>query len=268
VIGDDASMRELHTLDDLRAATSDPLARWAGQALLPTFPGTGHAWAHGAAVGVHAPGLNRRDRFVLSGPAEDVAVILRGQLREHGPSLNPLVSSDLSEALRELLPDVVEQASFGWMQRAGQLPGTTGVRWLGEHELDDAEALLRKANPGSYVWPNEPAARRWAGVHVDGTLVAVGADAWSSPDVGFLAGVATHPDHRGRGLSTAICTFVASALLAEHGTCALMVDADNDIAIGLYGRLGFRYRSVTILLPDEVARSLPPVPVKPAGWYP
>lgn len=231
-------MRVLPTPADVAAATPDPLLRWAAQALLPGRAGA--AWARGGAVAVWAPGLFRRDRLVLAGPPGDVSELLRA----HGcPGRRPLVTTELA---REL--DWPVQGVFGWMERTGVLAADGGARWLVEDEWDEVEALLRKANPHSWAWPREAGPRRWAGVRADdGALVAVAADAWSAPGVGFVAGVATHPDHRGRSLSTRVCSFVAGALLAEHGTCGLMVDAENHAAITVYRRLGFAYRSVTAL---------------------
>ncbi len=165
---------------------------------------------------------------------------------------------DLVDAVTALVPDVVAWAGFGWMESTGPLPSAPGVRWLREDELDTAEALLRKVNPNAYVVPREPGSRRWAGSHVDGELVAVGADAWSAPHVGFVAGVATHPDFRRRGLSKALCSFVVHALLAEHPACALMVEGDNTAAIAAYRGLGFALRGLTILLPAEIAAARPP----------
>jgi predicted GNAT family acetyltransferase len=108
-------------------------------------------------------------------------------------------------------------------------------------------------NPNAYVLPGDPVAARWAAAFVDGDLAAVGADAWSAPDVGFLGGVATHPDFRRRGLSKAVCSFVVHDLLERHPACALMVDGENAAAIAAYLGLGFAYRGVTILLPSETA---------------
>ncbi|MEU4738906.1 GNAT family N-acetyltransferase [Actinosynnema sp. NPDC023658] len=230
-------MRVLPTPADVSAATPDPLVRWAAQALLPGRGGA--AWAHGDAVGVLAPGLNRFDRLVVTGPVDDVAELVRAHAR---PGLVPLVTTATAEELGWPV-----RGTFGWMERTGSLDAGGRARWLAEDEWDDVESLLRKANPDSWVWPREPGASRWAGVRADGVLVSVGADAWPAPEVGFIGGVATHADHRGRSLSTEVCSFLAGALLAERGTCGLMVDAGNAPAIRVYRRLGFAYRSVTAL---------------------
>ncbi|MEV0679800.1 GNAT family N-acetyltransferase [Actinosynnema sp. NPDC050436] len=231
-------MRVLRNPDEVAAADPDPLVRWAAQCLLPGRGGV--AWAHGGAVGVLAPRLNRHDRLVLVGPVDGIAAILRARTR---PGVRPLVLAEVAPAL----PDLLVAATFGWMERTGTL-GAPELPWLDETAWDDVESLLRKANPNSYVWPYEPGPRRWTGVHAeDGTLAAVGADAWSAPGIGFIAGVATHPDHRGRGLSTRVCAALTGALLREEGACALMVDAANAAAIKVYERLGYTYRSVSAL---------------------
>ncbi|MFC6091077.1 GNAT family N-acetyltransferase [Saccharothrix lopnurensis] len=232
-------MRVLPTPADVASASPDPLLRWAAQALLPGRGGS--AWARGDAVAVWAPGLYRHDRLVLAGPPGDVLALLREHSR---PGCRPVVTAALAEELDWPLRGV-----FGWMDRTGPPAGpAAGARWLAEDEWDEVGALLRRANPDSWAWPGEPGPTRWAGVRAGGgELVAVAADAWSTPGVGFIAGVATHPEHRGRSLSVRVCSFVAAALLAEHGTCALMVDAGNGPAIGVYRRLGFAYRGLAAL---------------------
>ncbi|MFI9010472.1 GNAT family N-acetyltransferase [Actinosynnema sp. NPDC053489] len=230
-------MRALPTPADVSAATPDPLVRWAAQALLPGRGGA--AWAHGGAVGVLAPALYRFDRLVLTGPVADVAALLRAHVR---PDVRPVVATAVADELGWPV-----RGTFGWMERSGALAARGRARWLAEDEWDEVESLLRKANPDSWAWPREPGPARWAGVRADGVLVSVAADAWGAPGVGFVAGVATHPDHRGRSLSAQVCSFVVGELLAERGTCGLMVDAANATAIRLYERLGFAYRSVTAL---------------------
>ena len=77
-----------------------------------------------------------------------------------------------------------------------------------------------------------------------GELLSVAADAWSAPEVGFLAGVATRAEARGQGLSREVCAFVTAELVKRHGRVGLMVDGDNDAAIAVYRRLGYTYRAV------------------------
>ncbi|GIF08156.1 GNAT family N-acetyltransferase [Actinoplanes siamensis] len=87
--------------------------------------------------------------------------------------------------------------------------------------------------------------RRWAGLRDDGgRLVAVAADAWSTVETGFLAGVTTRPDARGRGLAADLCAFATDELLAGRERVALLADYTNVPAVRTYQRLGFRIRRV------------------------
>lgn len=235
-------MRRLRTTADVQAASSDPLIRWAAQAL----SSGGAAWEHRGAVAVHAPALTRRRRLVLAGPAEGVASLLAAHGR--GTNLRPLLERPLAEEVAALMPTPwVEDKPFGWMDRTGTLPPPSDAHWL--PTTDGVEPLLRAASPNSWAWPGEPGVQRWAGVHVNDTLVATAAEAWSSVDVGFMMGVAVHPAHTGQGLGHRVCQFVTSSLLTLYGTCALFVDNYNARAIALYRKLGFTYRDVTTLLP-------------------
>ncbi len=235
-------MRRLRTAAAVSEACPDPLVRWAAQALTAG----GAAWEHRGAVGVHAPTLTSRRRFVLSGPAEGVASLLAAHGR--GPSLRPLMPRSLVTEVQSLLPsEWVEDGPFGWMDCSGSLPLPADVSWLPSSA--GVEPLLRKALPESWAWPGEPGVRRWAGILVDNTLAATAAEAWSSVDVGFMMAVAVDPSHTGNGLGLRVCQFVASSLLSLYGTCALMVENFNAPAIALYRRLGFAYRDVTTLLP-------------------
>jgi predicted GNAT family acetyltransferase len=93
--------------------------------------------------------------------------------------------------------------------------------------------------------PGRSGVRRWAGVADEsGALLSIAADAWSAPEVGFVAGVATLPAARGQGLSRQVCAFVTAELVKRHGRVGLMVDAANAAAISVYQRLGYTYRAV------------------------
>ncbi|KJK49577.1 hypothetical protein UK23_13445 [Lentzea aerocolonigenes] len=235
-------MRRLRTTADVQDASADPMIRWASQAL----SAGGAAWEHKGAVAVHAPSLTRRRRLVLSGPAEGVASLLAAHGR--GVELRPLLERPLAAEVASLMPTPwVEDKPFGWMDRSGSLDLPPDVSWL--PHLDDVPPLLRAANPDSWAWPGEPGVHRWAGVRVENQLVATAAEAWCSPDVGFMMGVAVHPSHTGQGLGHRVCQFVTASLLTLYGTCALFVENYNAPAIALYRKLGFTYRDIVTLLP-------------------
>jgi GNAT superfamily N-acetyltransferase len=81
------------------------------------------------------------------------------------------------------------------------------------------------------------------GAYREGALVAIaGTHAMSSKyRIGVIGNVFTHPDHRGRGLATAVTGAVAGELLARGALdVALNVRDDNTAAIAAYRRLGFQ----------------------------
>ncbi|MEU7745702.1 GNAT family N-acetyltransferase [Nonomuraea sp. NPDC049158] len=122
--------------------------------------------------------------------------------------------------------------------------GADGAGWLGPEMDAEVAGLLADAAPDSYAVPGVPGVRRWAGVQTGDGLAAVAAEAWSAPSVGFLAGVATAARFRGRGLAYRLCRWVSGEMVAARGRAALMVDADNRAAIGVYERIGYRRRAL------------------------
>ncbi|WP_211592054.1 GNAT family N-acetyltransferase [Microbispora sp. H10836] len=242
-------MRELVSEAEVAAASGDDdLLVWAAQGMRPGV----RAWAYGDAVAVASPEASRRDRLVVRGAPGRVVPLVRHALAEAGPSYRPLGDAALVEQVVEAVPELELAARFSWMGTEKLAPpreGTAGrewpPEWLADSAAPEVAALLDAASPGSYAVPGLPRVRRWAGVRDgSGALLAVAADAWSAPAVGLLAGVATAVPARGRGLGERVCRFVASALIAEHGRAALMVDDWNHAAFAVYERLGFARRRV------------------------
>jgi GNAT superfamily N-acetyltransferase len=230
----------------------DTLCLWAAQGLAGrTWAGRSRAWrsADGAAIAVAGPDLSTRDRIALRGRPEAAIPLVRGVLDVVGPTFRPLGDSDLIAAVVAEIPELALVATFGWMDSRGPAPvrlGPGAARWLSETELPHVTALLQVSFPDSDAQPGAPGVERWAGVRDEqGRLVAVTAVAWSAPEVGYLAGVAVHPDVRGRGYGAAVCQFVLAEALAKHGAAALMVDVQNIAAIRLYRSLGMKYRTLT-----------------------
>ncbi|SEH01474.1 FR47-like protein [Nonomuraea solani] len=233
-------IRELRSAAELRAACGDDdLVMWAAQ----SSGSGGRAWVLGDAVVAGAPAISRRDRLAVAGGASSAVELVRHALAELGPSYRPFGDVDLVAAVTAKLDGLEESGRFSWMSLSGGVPEAGGgVGWLG----GDAEvaALLAAAAPDSYAVPGVAGVRRWAGLRDGGELAAVAADAWSAPTVGFLAGVATRPSLRGRGLAERVCRWVSRELVAAHGRAALMVDDDNAAAITVYERIGYRRRRV------------------------
>ncbi|MGX9888499.1 GNAT family N-acetyltransferase [Streptomyces sp. NPDC002276] len=226
---------------------------WAAQLRPDGRPGPGvRVFRHRSATAVASPGLSGRDRIAVDGEADDAIVLVRdGVLAEVGPGHRPFGDAELIDAVVRGTPGLVAAGGPGflWMETAEppQPAVPEGVRWLDAAGERAAAALFEDSFPGSYARPGRPGVRRWAGVHdqdPDGTgeLLAVAGDAWSGAGCGFMAGVVTRPEARGRGLGVAVARFVVDALVREYGRAALMVDADNPAAIAAYRRAGMRGR--------------------------
>ncbi|SDT79770.1 GNAT family N-acetyltransferase [Actinoplanes derwentensis] len=240
---------------------ADPLIRWALHARGAC------RWERSGAVVVACPELAHWDRLVTSGEPAAVADLLRVVLAETGETFRPFGTEELITEVVARLPELEVSARFAWMETtvpvkrvettarvkhgetATRIPSSGddggGPVWLTEADWPAVAELIREAYPDSYAWPGDPDVRRWAGIRgTDGELLAVAAEAWSAPEVGFLSGVATRPSARGRGLGAAICAFTANELLDGRERVALLVDYGNTAAVATYTRLGFTMRRV------------------------
>jgi GNAT superfamily N-acetyltransferase len=107
----------------------------------------------------------------------------------------------------------------------------------------DAAAALYKAWPDTVFTPFMFEHGIYYGAYRAGELVAVaGTHAMSSTyKIGVIGNVFTHPNHRGRGLASAVTGAVAAELLARGALdVVLNVRDDNAPAIAAYTRLGFQ----------------------------
>lgn len=233
-------LRELHTVADVRsAAGEDALVLWAAGDLARGV----RAFSAGEATAVAAPGLSSRDRLAVTGPASDAAALIRAVLPRVGPTFRPIGDEGLIRHLVTRVPELQFVDAFGWMQTETATGSCGTASWLAASDGDDITGLLDEWYPDSYARPGRSGVRRWAGMRDEsGALLACAADAWSAPDVGFLAGVATAELARGRGVGTAVCSFVLDSLVERHGMAALIVDSWNAAAVRLYRGLGLSWR--------------------------
>ncbi|GLW69877.1 hypothetical protein Kpho02_21760 [Kitasatospora phosalacinea] len=252
-------MFELTVEEQLRTATDDDAVLvWAAQGLA-----TGaRAWTSGRAVAVASPALSGRDRIAVRGPVAELLPLLDEVMSLVGPSYRPFGDAELLAELCDHHGGLEALGDFGWMERTatGLPPLDTGAggdggagaggqpvaHWLAPGELDEAADLIDRHFPASHAHPHRPGVRAWAGVRDEtGRLTALAADAWPAPTVGLLAGVVSDPVHgRGRGHAAAACRLALTGILERSPRAALMVDAWNASAIGLYRRLGLDHRQL------------------------
>ncbi|WP_419706643.1 GNAT family N-acetyltransferase [Promicromonospora sp. NFX87] len=234
------TVRELNSLADVHgAARGDALALWAAAG---SARGS-RAFTAGEAVAVVAPGLSGRDRLAVTGPAGDAAALVRAVLPHVGLTFRPIGDEGLIRHVVTRVPELEFVDAFGWMQTETATGRRGTASWLTASDGDDITALLDETFPNSYARPGRPGVSRWAGMRDEsGALLGCAADAWSAPDAGFLAGVATAELARGRGVGAAVCSFVLDSLVERHGRAALIVDGWNAAAVRLYRGLGMSWR--------------------------
>ncbi|WP_430780262.1 GNAT family N-acetyltransferase [Actinoplanes sp. G11-F43] len=219
--------------------SADSLIRWAARA-----PGA-RRWDRPGATVVACAGLAHWDRLVMNGEPDAVAVLLRAVLAETGESFRPFGTEELVTEVVARVPELEMSARFAWMETTRRTSRPMLGQWLAEADGAEITALITEAYPESYAWPGDPAVRRWAGVRgAGGELLTVAAEAWSTPEIGFLSGVATRPSARGRGLGAAICAFTTNELLDGRDRVALLVDYRNTAAMATYTGLGYAVRRV------------------------
>lgn len=101
----------------------------------------------------------------------------------------------------------------------------------------------------SFFEPAQLDLGHYYGVRIDGRLVSMaGVHALSkSSSVAVLGNIVTHPEHRGRGYSTACCGRLCEGLIQQgFDALALNVERRNRSAVRVYEKLGFRYHDTFI----------------------
>ena len=125
-------------------------------------------------------------------------------------------------------------------------PHARDVRWLGPRDYPLALDAwrLRGGSPTREEWEESwPAdGYRFAGVVANGALLSVAAAlSWKPPSSTSweLAGVWTRDDARGRGLATAVCSFVTAHILASGRVATCNTTGSRPAMIRVARRLGY-----------------------------
>jgi ribosomal protein S18 acetylase RimI-like enzyme len=114
-----------------------------------------------------------------------------------------------------------------------------------EHEIRElyADGAATHEEP-DFFWRSQLGDGTFFGMRREGRLVAAGGTHLysSAESVGAIGNVYTHRSHRGQGHASAVTSAIARRLI-ERGTrtIALNVKSDNQVAIRVYERLGFRF---------------------------
>jgi uncharacterized protein len=174
--------------------------------------------------------------------------------------------TDLWEAARERLPPAREDrpAQPVYVIDEPPPPGESGLRAATHDDLElllpacaaaHAEELgvnpLRR-DPDGFRWRTRAQideGRSWVWMEDDTILFKAEASAWTSSAV-QLQQVWTDPPARGRGYARRALSDLIRLLLERTPSVCLFVRAENEVAIGLYERVGMRhtidYRSVLL----------------------
>ena len=127
--------------------------------------------------------------------------------------------------------------------RAGFAPkgNAAGVRRLIDADAADLNALYAIEGDGLRYSGRQISRGVYFGAYVRGRLVsAAGTHIHSASErVAVVGNVFTHPDHRGRGLGTAVTSAVTGQLLRACDHVVLNVDPANRTARHIYEELGY-----------------------------
>ena len=113
---------------------------------------------------------------------------------------------------------------------------------LSRGNLEELEEFYEQSYPGNWFDPRMLETGQYYGLRENGKLVGVGGVHVYAPCYGVaaLGNIATHPNHRRRGLGAAVTACVCNSLRANGvEDIGLNVSQNNPAAIACYRRLGF-----------------------------
>ncbi|MGZ8290937.1 MAG: GNAT family N-acetyltransferase [Telluria sp.] len=123
---------------------------------------------------------------------------------------------------------------------------------LGPEHAQQAFDLAMLTKPGPFG-PRTPELGEYFGYFVDGRLIAMAGERMAAEGLREISGVCTHPDFQGRGYARKLMDRLIYRQLMRDETPFLHVMRSNEVAHGLYLKMGFvDYKETTVRV---VARS-------------
>lgn len=116
---------------------------------------------------------------------------------------------------------------------------------LNVSDAEQIEAIMKKAEPEFWgeITTDEIAvgmgSTNWVGIKLDGELVSI-CRTRLAEGVGHIVIVATHEAHRNKGYATSLVSHSVKSILKETSTAIINVLNDNQPAIRVYKKVGFK----------------------------
>ncbi|MDH5451868.1 MAG: GNAT family N-acetyltransferase [Paracoccaceae bacterium] len=109
---------------------------------------------------------------------------------------------------------------------------------LGPADAEEMLALAILTKPGPFAIRTHMLGEYW-GIRAGGKLVAMAGERLKLPGFTEISGVATHPDHRGRGHAGRLCRHVMARIAGRGETAFLHVETAKPAVEEYYAKLGF-----------------------------
>lgn len=256
------ALRGVASRDDLLALTDhDPFVAYD---VSPTAHES--TWVLGRAVAIRRLRQSRTQTGLsVVGPDDDTHRLLHvlPQLDLSGidsVSVDRHRQSDLEQAFGDAGHRLSLGGRWDWMWTTTsppRLPEEDDLTPLDDRaDAPDILALHEIGNPTAESQPGEGRSERWVGCREGGTLVAAAAMQRTAGGIPHLCGITVAPSHRGRHLGLAMTATLTRYAVQAEGICSLGMYADNDVARGVYTRLGYRvahsWSSMRLTLSDQL----------------
>jgi ribosomal protein S18 acetylase RimI-like enzyme len=219
----------------LAACGGDPLI---AHLLHTRVPGGPNAWRLGDATAIL---FDLWEAPILAIAGDRDAGRLALALAESRPGAYALLPERFTDALGEVRH---VEVGFCCVDRPLPADGAAG-EWLAPAAAPEIDDVLDAGFPDASMRPTSPFVRRWAGVRVDGQLVACIADASPRQDMGYVGSLAVHPAYRRRRLGDRLLRWTVNEVQAERRRVGLWWHDEDTVTRDWYGRLGFALRPVS-----------------------